>query len=229
MAGEPYSAAMSVTESPRESDVPPAVVQSASRAWWRRPIALSLIVIGLVVAGSATAFLVRAATKPVVTWGGYAGAHGPGWKEHPDPFSPNGFGWVEVSFVPGGTITVDTSISNTSHTQSITIRNISWDAARRDSSMFASGSMYVAYGEHGGTGNWAPFHPFGLAPGEDVAVEGRFVMCTNIVVHPEGSVSGGALVNSPIIIDYTYFGIHRTQRLPLPVPIQINRFPGCLT
>ena len=190
---------------------------------------VAAVVVALLVVGAGTAFSIKVGTERAVGWqGGATYLSGAGEIQHEDPFGAEPSGeWAEVTYTPGDTFTLGFDITNMSHTQSITIHAITWEdlSSPEWNAPLSSATLNVAYNQHGAMGPAEPFHPFRLAPQDQVYIAWTFVMC------PTGTTqTGSGRDDANYRIDYSYFGFHKSQEVPLPLPLQIDDFnSGCMT
>jgi hypothetical protein len=190
---------------------------------------VTLAVVLLIVAAGTT-FIVRASTKNVVGWNGGVVAMGSsGVIQHQDPFGAEpGNSWAEIKFQPGATLKVGFSITNLSHTQTITIRSVTFDGVANSGdatfveSAISKATLDVDYNFDGGDTPMQAFHSFRLPARQQAVIQWTLTMC------PSGTPSnGGDTEFSSFEIDYTYFGVHRHQTLPLVQPLQIDNPSYC--
>jgi hypothetical protein len=207
---------------------PPEPITSRSRRA-RKLLTVVAVIVALLVVASAMAFAIKVKSERAVGWmGGATYVTGAGAIRHDDPFGAEpSDGWAEVTYTPGATFKLGFDITNMSHTQSITIRAITWEGLSGPgrNSPLSSATLNVAYGQHGSNLPIERFHPFRLGPKDQVYIEWTFTMCQTGIAQ-----RGGSTDEFDYEIDYTYFGFHKNQELPLPLPLQIDGFQrGCMT
>jgi hypothetical protein len=215
-----------VLESTSDDDVAVARPPRRRRYIW---LWISLAVV-LIAVAAGTTFIVKASTKSVVGWdGGMVDFGDSGITQHEDPFGAEpGNSWGEATFRPGGTLQVGFSITNLSHTQTITVRSITFDGVANSDdtnyqlSAISKATLAVDYNFDGGNTSLQAFHPFRLPPRQQAVIQWTLTMC------PSGTPSGGSDTEfSSYDIDYTYFGLHRHQKLPLVQPLRIDNVSYC--
>jgi hypothetical protein len=211
---------MSVLESPADTEAveptPPPIRHRRAVRW-----AIAAVIVLVIAAGSA--FLVKVRTEHAIGWaGGSDYVSGADAVRHDDPFGaePSG-GWAEVTYSHSGTFELGFSITNMSHSQSIKIRTITWEDLRHgdSESPLASATLNIHLG--GGTGPLTPFRPFTLGPRQQAYIQWTFTMCPNATVQ-----KGGSIGIANFRVDYTYFGLPKSQDVPLALPLQVDDWAG---
>jgi hypothetical protein len=189
----------------------------------RRIWLLIILPIVLLLVAAATTVIVKVSTENAI---GYLNddsyVSGSGAVLHDDPFSGS---WAEVTYAPGGKVSLGMTIGNTSDAQTITIRSVTFDQVGTGTqSAFSAATLSVDFGLDGGSSNLQPFHPFRIPPGRLAYIQWTLTMC------PTGTIEKDRNRQfSTMEINYTYFGFDKHATVPLGTPLQVdNAGNGCV-